>query len=56
VGEVFTDIYGESPAAPLTTRSLKVTPPLRSIIQNTEEVLQAFRETEHLAMIEEALS
>jgi hypothetical protein len=55
VRETFTRIYGISARSPLATRYHKVTPPLRAIVSNAQEVLESLRGTPFLAMAEESL-
>jgi hypothetical protein len=56
VEQTFARIYGISPVQPLSTLHRKVTPPLRHVVLNKDEVLSALAGTDFQAMAEEALS
>jgi hypothetical protein len=56
VGQLFAEVYGIAPIQPLFTIYWKVTPPLREIVTNRDEVLSALGGTDFEAMAEEALS
>jgi len=55
VGEVFARAFAAQPIEAPTTMYRKVTPPLRDVIANREEVLAYFNETVYRPMVEEAL-
>ncbi len=56
VEEVFADIFEMPPAEPLSTRHRKVTPPLRDVVANQDEVLEALKGSPYRTMAEEALA
>jgi LPS sulfotransferase NodH len=56
VEQTFVEVYGMAPSSPLSTVYRKVTPPLRDLVENADEVLTALRGTEFQSMAEEALS
>jgi len=56
VEQTFTQVYGIAPAEPLSTVHWKVTPPLRHIVVNKDDVLSALRGTDFQKMAEEVLS
>ena len=56
VEQTFAEIYGMAPVEPLSTVHLKVTPPLRDIVTNRDEVLTLLKGTDYEAMAEEALA
>ncbi len=56
VTTTFIDVYGAEPTAPLTTVYRKVTPPLRDVVANPDEVLSALCGTEFHHMAEQALA
>jgi LPS sulfotransferase NodH len=56
VEQTFVEVYGMAPSSPLSTVYRKVTPPLRSVVENKDEVLSALKGTEFQSMAEEALS
>ena len=56
VEEAFSEIYGMAPVQPLATRHRKVTPPLRDVVTNKDEVLSALRGTDYLDMAEQAFA
>ncbi len=56
VVQAFTQIYGSPPPAALATVYVKVTPPLREIVVNRDEVLAELRGTDFMEMAEKALS
>jgi len=55
VEQTFAQVYGITPAEPLSTVHRKVTPPLREVVVNRDEVLAALRGTDFQDMAEEAL-
>lgn len=56
VVQTFAGIFGTASVLPLSTVYRKVTPPLREVVANRDEVLSALRGTDFQAMAEEALS
>lgn len=54
VEQAFIEIYGVTPVQPLSTVYRKVTPPLRDVVINKDEVLSALRGTDFRGMAEEA--
>lgn len=56
VEQTFAGIYGIAPVKPLATAHRKVTPPLRDVVVNKDEVLSTLAGTDFQKMAEEALS
>jgi LPS sulfotransferase NodH len=56
VVRTFSEVYGIEPIATLTTEYRKVTPPLRDVVVNRDDVLSALRGTDFEAMAECALA
>jgi hypothetical protein len=56
VEATFADIFGMASLEPLSTRYRKVTPPLRDVVVNKDEVLNVLRGTAYQAMAEQALA
>jgi hypothetical protein len=56
VEDTFAAIYGIAPLQPLSTLHRKVTPPLREVVVNKDEVLSALAGTDFQAMAEAVLS
>lgn len=55
VTDTFMAVFGTRPAAPLTLPYRKVTPPLRQLVQNIDEVLASTRNSPFRNLIEDAL-
>ena len=56
VERTFTQVYGIAPAEPLSTAHRKVTPPLRDVVVNKDDVLSALQGTDFQKMAEEVLN
>jgi len=56
VEKTFSEIFSRPPSAPLSTTSKKVTPPLRSVVKNADEVISCFKGTPYQSMAEEVLA
>jgi hypothetical protein len=55
VSEVFTDIFGRRPLHELTTTYTKILPPLYSIVENAQAVLNHFAGTEFEMFVKTSL-
>jgi len=50
----FVSVFGREPDGPAVSESIKITPPVREIIQNADDVIRYFSKTEYSHMIEQA--
>ena len=53
--KTFTDVFNEGPVDTLTPLLQKVTPPLREIVRNADEVITGFQSTPYAEMVADAL-